>query len=186
MQLGSLRKPCGQLVFLRGRISIMAKWNENMAANQEFFCRIGFVIPAAFLATVLSTCTGCLPIAQQADSSDWTEEEVESKGSYSIELRSINGPPRRKIEQIRGDARVGEVLSRTKAPKAFSQSKVFVLRQVGENLTKMHVKYKRWANAVAPECDYAIYPGDRIIIEEDASNPLVDILGPVAGKLDFE
>jgi hypothetical protein len=50
----------------------------------------------------------------------------------------------------------------------------------------MEIEFDRSQQAVTPETDYAVYPGDRLIVEEDASNLIDDTFQSMSSSLGLQ
>jgi hypothetical protein len=51
---------------------------------------------------------------------------------------------------------------------------------------RMEIEFDRSQQAVTPETDYAVYPGDRLIVEEDASNLIDDTFQSMSSSLGLQ
>ena len=71
---------------------------------------------------------------------------------------------------------VDDVLDKSGAKKWFSRCKVKIVRGVGESRVPMDVEYDNANDQVHSEYDYAIHPGDRVIVEEDPRTAFHDML----------
>jgi hypothetical protein len=72
---------------------------------------------------------------------------------------------------------VDEALAKSGGKSWFGRSKIQVVRgsENGETL-KMDVEYDNSEDRVEPLYNYALHAGDRVIVEEDKSNALTDML----------
>ncbi len=76
---------------------------------------------------------------------------------------------------------VDEAMEKSGAKSWFNRCKVSVVRgsENGEKL-KMDVEYDNGQDRVEPLYDYALQAGDRVVVNEDTSNVLTDILSELS------
>jgi hypothetical protein len=69
-----------------------------------------------------------------------------------------------------------DALQQAKAVKKFNRITVELVRPLPSgNWHRMPIEYDRTIRRVPAECDYAILPGDRIIVTEDTGNMITDM-----------
>lgn len=107
-------------------------------------------------------------------------------GQCAVEVKSAGGKVEVGHLDVPADATVQSVLEKTKANRKFSRVKVDLQRKLpsGE-WHKMGVDYDSGARQVDPLHDYHVQPGDRVVVTEDTSNGLDDLMknqtGPLSG-----
>jgi len=108
---------------------------------------------------------------------------AESTAKYSVELHPLNGQPTRVQRTITGPITAQQALKDTEAMKQFRRSTLELHRPLANGAVhRMTVEYDRAAKMVAPEFDYSLQPGDRLIVKEDASTVLDDVLDQTLGQ----
>jgi hypothetical protein len=71
---------------------------------------------------------------------------------------------------------VQEALEKTGALKKFQRFDLELYRPLpGDRWHRMVLEFDRGSHCVPPECDYAVLPGDRIIVIEDPHSMLDDL-----------
>ena len=102
---------------------------------------------------------------------------------YSVELHPESGQPTRVQRTITGPVTVQQALKETEALKKFRRSNLELYRPLANGAThKMTVEYDRTAKMVAPEFDYNLQPGDRLVVKEDPSTVIDDVLDHTLGQ----
>lgn len=98
----------------------------------------------------------------------------ESQGSYQVEMGNMFGGPTIYEGQIDGPITVQTALQKSGAIHRYRKMDISVLRIVEETgrPIKMVVDYQASKKSVRPEQDYAILPGDRIIIQPQQNGML--------------
>jgi hypothetical protein len=86
-------------------------------------------------------------------------------------------------------ATVQTALDFSKATRKFRRMDIYVLRtppsagNVPAQAQKMQVEFNRKRHRVDPEYDYALYPNDRIVVQEDPTTFFDEAIEAVAGRL---
>jgi hypothetical protein len=117
------------------------------------------------------------------------EAEVADLARCFVVFQPMSGRPEVVEVPLGEAATVQTALDHAKADKRFRRMKIHVLRRAAApgrgpgQLQKMNVEYNTRRDAVVVEYDYAIYPNDRIIVEEDPSTVVDDMLKGVAGRI---
>ena len=89
---------------------------------------------------------------------------------------------------LTGALHVQEALEQTGALKKFRRCEIAIVRRLPNGMGhKIPVDYDRNVKRVTPEFDYALLPGDRLIVTEDTTTAFDDLfenswLGPLGGK----
>jgi hypothetical protein len=104
---------------------------------------------------------------------------------YSVEIYPDAGQPQRVEAALDGTTFVQGALEKTGATKRFRKMNVFVIRANSDGAGKhrMDVTYDSAKRRVASDTDYALHPGDRIVVVEDTSTFVEKMLGPMLGPL---
>jgi hypothetical protein len=96
---------------------------------------------------------------------------------YFVEIRPEKGKPQAVSRELSDQMHVQMALEQTGAAKKFSRMQLELYRPLpGGGWHKMILEFDRDAHRVPPEFDYALLPGDRIVVTEDTSTVLDDIL----------
>jgi len=111
------------------------------------------------------------------------EGEVAPVAKYSVELHPEKGQPTRVQRTITGPITVQQALNETEALKQFRRSMLELHRPLANGAVhRMTIEYDRAAKMVAPEFDYSLQPGDRVIVKEDPTTVLDDLLEQTLGQ----
>lgn len=95
-------------------------------------------------------------------------------GSMIVEIRPDGSEPKRTEVELTEPLHVQDAMEKTGASKKFRRCFVDLLRPLPDGrLHRMSLEFDRDNKRVPPEFDYAVLPGDRLVITEDTSN-LVD------------
>lgn len=98
-------------------------------------------------------------------------------GKYIVEFRDSGGRGKAAEFNIEGPLTAHDALQNAKATKQFGRMTVELVRPLpGGGWHRMPVEYDRTIRRVPAECDYAILPGDRLIVTEDTSTILNDMM----------
>jgi hypothetical protein len=102
---------------------------------------------------------------------------------YFVELHPEGGQPTRAERSLTGPLTVQQALTETEALKKYRRSTIELVRPLANGAVhRMAVEYDRSAKMVAPEFDYSLQPGDRIIVKEDTSTIVDDMLDQTLGQ----
>jgi len=108
------------------------------------------------------------------------------QGSYSVEMHPNMGSPKQYKGALTAGDTVSVALKKAGAIKKFRSMDIEVLRIVekdGKNRgLRMPVIYETRLKAPAPEQDYALLDGDRVIVKPKESGSLVKMLGNMMGS----
>ena len=105
-------------------------------------------------------------------------------GQCSVELKSAGGKVQVGHLDLASDATVQSVLEKTKANRKYSRATIDLQRKLpsGE-WHKMEVQYDPGARRVDPLHDYHVQPGDRVVVTEDTTSGLEDLMKDQNGTL---
>lgn len=97
-------------------------------------------------------------------------------GKFIVEFRDANGKSSSSEFNVTGPLCAHDALQQAKATKKFNRITVELVRPLPSgNWHRMPIEYDRSIRRVPAECDYAILPGDRIIVTEDTGNMFSDM-----------
>ena len=107
----------------------------------------------------------------------------------TIVMQPEKGRPEAVQVPLSEGATVQTVLDQSKAMKRFRRMNVYVLRKPAmdgkspREPQKMSVEFKRSGRQVEFDHDYALHPNDRIVVEENTSSMVDDMVGTMADAL---
>jgi hypothetical protein len=148
---------------------------------------------ALFLTALLTT--GCTTVGGQSslglvDASQAGLDTAERPTpTCTVVLQPNRGTPKVVEMPLDEGATVQTALEHTKATRKFRRMDIHVLRpaQARANAPaepqKMNVEFDRIRREVEIDHDYALFPNDRVVIEEDPSTMIDDMFHSVAGRL---
>jgi hypothetical protein len=103
-------------------------------------------------------------------------------GQCAVELKAAGGKTQVGHLDLAPDATVQSVLDKTKAHKKFSRATVALHRKLpsGE-WHKMEVEYDPGKHLIDPLHDYHVQPGDRVVVSEDTTSGIEDLMKDNSG-----
>ena len=113
---------------------------------------------------------------------------AQSKFAVEFHFTKDKQKPQAIERPLTGTLHVQEALEQTGALKKFRRCEIAIVRRLPNGMGhKIPVDYDRDVKRVTPEFDYALLPGDRLIVTEDTSTAFDDLLqdswlGPLGGK----
>jgi hypothetical protein len=135
------------------------------------------------LSAILSGLVGCSMFKEQATpklSAEVTPGPTPDgppAAKYVVEIRPETGKPKAVEKQLTEPIHVQTAMEQTGALKKFDRSMISIYRQLPNGgVHKMDLEFDREQKRIAPEYDYAILPGDRIIVTEDPRNMMDDVM----------
>jgi hypothetical protein len=140
------------------------------------FC-LGWVVLSAAIAV-----SGCaLPLLGGRGK---PSESAPGPGQCTVELKPGGGQMKLGYLDVGGDSTVQQVLEKTGANRKFSRATVDLYRKLpsGE-WHKMPCDYDFGRRQVDPLHDYHVQPGDRVVVSEDTSTGLEDLMKDQKGPL---
>ena len=103
-------------------------------------------------------------------------ESAAPAGKYIVEFRDSDNNGKAAEFNIEGPLTAHDALQNAKATKRVTRIKVELVRPLPNGgWHRMPVEYDRTIRRVPAECDYAILPGDRLIVTEDTGNIWTDM-----------
>jgi hypothetical protein len=98
-------------------------------------------------------------------------------GKYVIEYRDASGRGSSSDFTLAGPINIHEALQQAGAIKKFNRIKIELVRPLpAGGWHRMPIEYDRGIRRVPAECDYAVLPGDRLIVTEDTGNMVTDMM----------
>jgi hypothetical protein len=148
--------------------------------------RLLLLIPALMLASgcaVLKQDVGDSAKLPLASAEPGPQAGQSARGTITLEVRAAGEKPEVGQVTLREAMHVQDVLEQTKLVERFSRMDLHVLRVQGDQRQKMESKYRHEHGHVDLLYDYLLYPGDHLVVVEDTSNIIDDMLGSVSGPL---
>lgn len=153
------------------------------------FARSPVILSMLVITILVGSSVGCssltlLPGSTSLDSNsskshvEQTAVVAQPASSCVVELRPHRGDVERRQVSIAEGMSVQDILTTIRAETIFSRMQVELKRPMGNSLQplNMPVRYQRSQKRVNPAYNYAIRPGDCLVIKEDPSNALDDML----------
>lgn len=101
----------------------------------------------------------------------------------AVEFREKGKKPDLMRLPMHGPLYVQDAIEQTEATKRFRRLEIELFRAAAGQAHKMEVEYDRASKRVNPLFDYALHPGDRLVIIEDTRTTLDDIFDSIAGPM---
>ena len=134
------------------------------------------------LAAILSGLVGCSMFKEQAapklnaQVTPGAAPDAPQAAKYVIEIRPEQGKPQSVEKTLAEPIHVQTALAQAGALKKYSRATVEMYRPLPSGgWHKMSLEYDRKSHSVPPEYDYAVLPGDRIVVTEDTTTVFDDI-----------
>ena len=100
-----------------------------------------------------------------------------SAAKYVVEIRPNKGKTQAIERALTDQTHVQTVVDQSGVLKKFKRAKIEVYRPLPSGgWHKMNLEFDREHRQVPPEYDYAILPGDRIIVTEDTTTAFDDVM----------
>lgn len=152
------------------------------------------MVNALLLAALAVPAAGCQSLSSTvpaspdlgANTSDALPARAQPAGpAVVVQLYPEGRKPTETLLPLSDGMTVHQALVQAHAARAFRKMKIEVIRPVDRNgrFVKMGVKYLPSKRHVAANTDYALRPGDRIVVTEQLAAPLDQLLGPLAKTL---
>jgi hypothetical protein len=110
---------------------------------------------------------------------------TEPAGTCTVELRTRTRRPQTLEVPLSDQTRVQDVLDASRATSKFRNLDVFILRptpQASEPMLKLGCRFDHKARRIVLETDYAVLPGDRVVVREDTSVGVEKLVGMLLGS----
>ena len=154
-----------------------------MVRDRQFFNRLALVLLGS-LATS-SVLVGCstLQIDGSITGTTGNQQPLERIAAETpvpppleLEIRAAGKDPELRRLPLQEGMCIQDALTETGLTKRFRRMDVKLVRTTEEGAAKLDSKYDHKANQVESLYDYALHPGDRLIVIEDTSTMLDDLL----------
>ena len=133
---------------------------------------------AAMAALLLSGCAAVntggaqsLPVPEAAATA-----APGSTASITMEIRPAGKKPEMTQLQLDNGTTVQQALEKARLIQRFRRMNVEIMRVAGDQRAKLDVKYDHTKAQVNQLYDYALHPGDHLIVAQDTSTALDDML----------
>lgn len=146
--------------------------------------RLKNLFTAACIACLLSGCSSLPKIGKTDLPAEATisDQDQEPQPAYFVEMHSNFGKPKLYQGTIEKPTRVQEALEDSGALRQFSSMSVDLYRAVpGGRPLKLAVDFKG-SNQVRYEQDYALHPGDRLVVKPKSDSPMEKLVSQVFGE----
>jgi hypothetical protein len=134
-------------------------------------------------AAILSGLVGCSVFKEQAEPKLKAEVTTGPSPSgpppakFVVEVRPEKGKPQAVEKPLSEPTYVQTALEQTGALKKFKRATIEVYRPLPSGgWHKMNLELDHDTHRVPPEYDYAVLPGDRIVVTEDTTTALDDVM----------
>lgn len=135
------------------------------------------------IAAILSGLVGCSMFKEQAtpklgaEVTPGPQANAPPAAKYVIEIRPEKGKAKSVEKQLTDPIHVQTALEQSGALKKWKRSEIVIYRPLPSGgWHKMNLEHDKENNRVPPEYDYAVLPGDRIIVTEDPRNMMDDMM----------
>ena len=99
-----------------------------------------------------------------------------------MEMRQAGKKPEMRQMPLVGVLRVQQALEEVGAVKRFRRMNVRVMRPERDQRQKLEVRYDHRSRSVEPLYDYVLHPGDHLVVSEDKTTALDDMLQSATGS----
>lgn len=157
----------------------------QLAAQRRMWVMLSVAAAAlssAGCATIDSTAGGLSKVTGDAAAAN-AQPLAPPAGAYTIELHASGRKPEIRQMPLTGPTLVQQALEQSGAAKRFRRMNIVVMRVGGDERHKLDVKFDRKLGTVNPLYDYALVPGDHLVVTEDTSTVLDDMLGSISAPL---
>lgn len=135
----------------------------------------------SLLVSVGLVATGCTAVDTNRADFAQANSVPDSRATMTVEYRPSGGKPQAVKVPVGGeDFRVQQALDKSGAWKKFNRIDVALTRQTPQGRsTKMAVSHDKGKRRVEPQCDYQVLPGDTLVVTEDPTTVLDEMLNRV-------
>jgi hypothetical protein len=152
--------------------------SRRLLIGSTFILLSGFVGCSIFDERIEPTLTA--EITAGGDAGSTATPPAEPANQYTVEVRFESGKAERLVRPMTGQLCVQEALEQSGASKKFRRFNLELYRPLpGGRWHRMVLEYDRANRRVPPECDYAMLPGDRIVVVEDISTMFDDVANTI-------
>lgn len=108
-------------------------------------------------------------------------------GKFSVEVRPEKGKPQSVEKELSGQTHVQTALEQAGVAKKFPRCFIELYRPLPNGgWHRMELEFDRENHRVPAEFDYAVLPGDRIIVTEDPTNMMDDFMAKALQPLGID
>ena len=136
-------------------------------------------------ACVAVLASGCASLTS-SDSKVVTDQTLdENVPQIVVEIRPENKPKETLRTPWKENVRIQHVLEQSGAVERFSNMEVFVNRPIPNHYGRhnLSVTYEPETKHVSPETDFALFPGDHVVITQDTTSQLDEFVKSMIGPL---
>lgn len=149
--------------------------------------RFGHLAAAAALALAASS-AGCTTLGMKGLGGMLGEDDqpaaIDPASTYQVVFVPTEGKPQQIQRTLSGSMHVQEALDQVGAAKKFRRIQVELVRPLPSGqFHRIQCEYDLGTKRVTPEFDYALLPGDRIVVKEDPTNMFDDMLSSALGPM---
>jgi hypothetical protein len=147
-----------------------------------------FIVPIILFATTVGCQSVDLewanPFAEPGGDPSQVAETVPDGPTFQVEIREEGRQSQLTRMPLQNPMYVQQVLERSGALSRYNRVKVEIYRQLPEGGGhRLDVAFDQNTHRIPPSSDYAIHPDDRVVITEDRSTILDDMLESIGGPL---
>ena len=155
------------------------------------YIRLTALAPAGWVAFALWAGTGCSMVPLNSSlPAVATDAEAEgttvAPATCAVEMRSRLRRGATVEVPLSEDTRVQDVLDASRATSKFRHLDVAILRptpNASEPVLKLACRFDGKTRRIGWESDYAVLPGDRVLVREDTSEGLDKVIGSALGPV---
>lgn len=144
---------------------------------------------AVILLPLAAIASGCatLPSGKSAEDVDAAAALAGGAGAspevaatLDMEIRAAGKDPEFRKLPLQGALHVQDALEQAELTRRFRRMNLYVMRPTEGRLAKLDIEYKHTARRVDPLYDYALRPGDHLVVTEDTSTALDDLMSGIS------
>jgi len=113
----------------------------------------------------------------------WTGLQQPAGESITTEIRPAGKEPELGNMPLVGIVRIQEALDQIGATKRFRRVNVRLMRDARGARQKLDIKCDQTNGRVEPHYDYVLHPGDHLVVSEDSTTALDDMLQSITGAI---
>ena len=134
--------------------------------------------------TISASISPLFGVSSEASVSDGNSQ-IQPSRTVTVEFYPNRGRPKRTEVAFQDGMVAEDVLQKTGALRRFRRETIQVARFApsGNDPVKMEVHYDRAKKQITPGTNYAIHPGDRIMVTQDTTTMVDDLMGSLLGPL---
>jgi hypothetical protein len=157
--------------------------SRRLLIGSTFILLSGLVGCSIFDERIEPTLTAQITTGGETSSADGDPASGDPASQFTVELRSASGKSEGLARPLTGQLSVQEALEQTRAAKKFKRFNLELYRPLsGGRWHRMVLEYDRAGRRVPPETDYSLLPGDRLVVVEDATTVIDDVVNGVLNR----